>query len=209
MPEDAVTRYGFQKLEWHFIPASAPHMGGLWEAGVKNCKSHLKKIAGQIRHTFEEFSTILANIEACLNSRPLTPLSEDIDDFNALTPGHFLIGSSLLSPAEPEEVECKSSLLNRWRRLKFISQEFCRRWKSEYLKELHKRPKWKRAQDDLRLNDLVVVQNDALAPTDWRLGRVIKLHHGQDTRVRVVDLKTQCGIISRPVHKLVVLPRSE
>ncbi|XP_061391738.1 uncharacterized protein LOC133327189 [Musca vetustissima] len=194
MKDDAITRYGFQKLEWHFIPASAPHMGGLWEAGVKSCKTHLKKISGQIRHTFEEFSTILAVIESCLNSRPLTQLSDNIDDLSALTPGHFLIGGSLLSPAEPEEVENKTSLQNRWRRVKLVSQEFCRRWKMEYLKELHKRTKWKKSQDNLQVNDLVVLHKDSMAPNEWRLGRVVKLHKGQDDRVRVVDLRTQNGM---------------
>ncbi|XP_058979117.1 uncharacterized protein LOC131802713 [Musca domestica] len=138
LKDKAISQYGQQQLEWHFIPAAAPHMGGLWEAGVKSCKTHLKKIAGQIHYTYEEFSTMLAAIEACLNSRPLTPQSENIDDLTALTPGHFLIGSSLLSPAEPEEIPTKTSLLNRWRKLKVIQQEFCRRWKSDYLKELHK-----------------------------------------------------------------------
>ncbi|XP_073841215.1 uncharacterized protein [Musca autumnalis] len=209
LKDDSLTRYGFQKLDWHFIPAAAPHMGGLWEAGVKSCKSHLKKIAGQIRHTFEEFATILAHIEACLNSRPLTPLTDSVDDLGVLTPGHFLIGGPLLSPAEPEEVETKTSLLNRWRRLKLIAQEFCRRWKSEYLKELHKRTKWKMAQNDLRMDDIVVLPSDNLAPNEWRLGRVVKLHLGQDDRVRVVDIKTLNGVITRPVHKLVLLPRPE
>ncbi|XP_058975815.1 uncharacterized protein LOC131801289 [Musca domestica] len=207
--DDSVTRYGFQKLEWHFNPAAAPHMGGLWEAGVKSCKMHLKKISGQIRHTFEELSTILARIEACLNSRPLTSLTDGIDDPSALTPGHFLIGGPLLSLAEPDEVENKTSLLNRWRRIKLISQEFCRRWKMEYLKELHKRTKWKVAQNDLQLDDIVVLHSDSLAPNEWRMGRVVKLHFGQDNRVRVVDLKTLNGVITRPVHKLVLLPRPE
>ncbi|XP_061395654.1 uncharacterized protein LOC133331269 [Musca vetustissima] len=207
--ENAVMQYGHQRLEWHFIPAAAPHMGGLWEAGVKSCKIHLKKIAGQIRYTFEEFCTVLASIEACLNSRPLTPQSEDINDLTALTPGHFLIGSSLLSPAEPEEVPSKTAMLNRWRKLKVIQQEFCRRWKSDYLKELNKRNKWNRPSPNLELNDLVVLSQEMGSPNDWRLGRVIELHPGSDGHVRVVDLKTSSGVLRRPVHKLVLLPRSQ
>lgn len=207
--DESVAKYGFQKLEWHFIPAAAPHMGGLWEAGVKSCKTHLKKMSGQIRHTFEEFATILAAIEACLNSRPLTPMSDNIEDLSVLTPGHFLIGSPLLSPAEPEEIGSQAALLNRWRRLKVVQHDFCNRWKREYLKELHKRNKWKQPQEDLKLNDLVVLRTEALCPTEWRLGRVIKLYHGSDNRVRVVDLKTQAGIITRPIHKLVLLPKGE
>ncbi|XP_073820658.1 uncharacterized protein [Musca autumnalis] len=207
--EKATIRYEHHQLEWNFIPASAPHMGGLWEAGVKSCKTHLKKIAGQIRYTYEEFSTILAAIEACLNSRPLTPQSENIDDLTALTPGHFLTGSSLLSPAEPEEIPSKTALLNRWRKLKVIQQEFCRRWKSDYLKKLHKRNKWKRPSLNLDLNDLVVLSQEMGSPQEWRLGRVVKLYPGPDGHVRVVDVKTSSGILKRPVHKLVLLPQSQ
>lgn len=206
--EKAISHFGQQKLEWHFIPASAPHMGGLWEAGVKSCKNHLKKIAGQIHYTYEEFSTILAAIEACLNSRPLTQQSENIDDLTALTPGHFLTGCSLLSPAEPEEIPTKTALLNRWRKLKVVQQEFCRRWKSDYLKELQKRNKWKYPSQNLNLGDLVVLSQEMGSPNEWRLGRVIKLYPGQDRHVRVVDLKTALGVIRRPVHKLILLPRS-
>lgn len=77
---------------WKFIPVASPHFGGLWEAGVKAVKSHLKKTLSETTLTFEEFCTVLYQVEACLNSRPLTPLSNDPKDLQALTPGHFLIG---------------------------------------------------------------------------------------------------------------------
>ncbi|XP_075157807.1 uncharacterized protein LOC142231072 [Haematobia irritans] len=63
--------YQFQQLSWQFIPAGAPHMGGLWEAAVKSFKTHFRKHASGFKFTFEEFSTVLSRIEACLNSRPM------------------------------------------------------------------------------------------------------------------------------------------
>ncbi|XP_037810628.1 uncharacterized protein LOC119602902 [Lucilia sericata] len=172
-----VEKYGHQRLKWHFIPAAAPHMGGLWEAGVKSFKMHFKKMAGQLKYTFEEFSTLLATIEACLNSRPLGPLSENVDDLSALTPAHFLIGSAMLTPVEPEELNSPMSIINRWRKVKAMQQDICRRWKDEYLKELHKRNKWKFPEKNLKENDLVVLRSEPLCPTEWRLGRIIKIYH--------------------------------
>ena len=206
MEVTAVLNYSHQPLKWHFIPASAPHMGGLWEAGVKSVKMHLKKTAGQIKYTFEEFATLLASIEACLNSRPLGPLSEDPEELLALTPGHFLIGSAISSPAEPEEVDSPLSIVNRWKKVKAMHYTLCRRWKEEYLQELHKRNKWKTPQIDLKVDDLVVLRNEPICPTAWRLGRVLRLFPGSDSKVRVVELKTQSGIIKRPIHKLVKIP---
>lgn len=83
--------------DWKFIPPRTPHQGGIWESGIKSMKHHLKRVIGTNRLTFEEMSTILAKIEACLNSRPLCPLNDDPDDLEVLTPGHFLIGRPLLS----------------------------------------------------------------------------------------------------------------
>lgn len=94
-----------QEINWHFNPASSPHMGGLWEAGVKSFKYHFRRIASNLKYNFEEFSTLLARIEACLNSRPLCPLSDDVSSLDALTPGHFLVGGPILSPPEPEIAE--------------------------------------------------------------------------------------------------------
>ena len=83
-----------QRIKWEFIPERAPHFGGLWEAAVKSIKKHLFCIVGTVILTFEEMTTVLTQIEACFNSRPLTSLPCDDDGvLQALTPGHFLIGS--------------------------------------------------------------------------------------------------------------------
>ena len=88
------------QIEWHFMPQKASHFGGLWEAGVKSVKYHLRRVVGDVGLTFEEMSTVLCQIEACLNSRPLTAISTDPSDLQALTPGHFLIGEPLNRPSK-------------------------------------------------------------------------------------------------------------
>lgn len=181
-------------------------MGGLWEAGVKSFKQHFRKIAGASKYTFEEFQTLLSRIEACLNSRPISPISENPSDIAALTPGHFLIGSPILIPIDPSLHEVPISMCNRWQKLKVIHQNFCTRWKNEYLKELHKRNKWKKPEDDVHENMLVVIKDENLPPNCWRLGRIQKVFPGHDKRVRIAEVVTQKGTLLRPVTKLVVLP---
>lgn len=77
-------------IEWHWNCPSWPSAGGIWERSIRSLKQHLKRVIGEQALTFEEYSTILAQIEASLNSRPLCPISEDIDDIDFLTPAHFL-----------------------------------------------------------------------------------------------------------------------
>ncbi|GFW14063.1 integrase catalytic domain-containing protein [Trichonephila clavipes] len=90
-PDENLAKYFMsENIDWKFIPPKSPHFGGLWEAGVKSVKHHLKRAIGNLHFTFEEFETIMIQVEGILNSRPLTPLSSDADNFDVLTPGHFL-----------------------------------------------------------------------------------------------------------------------
>lgn len=88
------------KITWSTIPARAPHFGG-WESGVKLMKHHLKRILGNIRLTFEDFNTLIIEIEAIVNSRPLWAVPTQPSEQEALTPGHFLISKPLNMLPEP------------------------------------------------------------------------------------------------------------
>jgi hypothetical protein len=109
---------------WSFIPSYTPHFGGLWEAGVKSVKSLLLKAIEPRTLTFGEMTTYLAQVEACLNSRPLTPLSSDASDITALTPAHFLVGSTLRLVPEPPIDEDPSRIIVRWRQVQHAQQCF-------------------------------------------------------------------------------------
>ncbi|GBM30124.1 hypothetical protein AVEN_106805-1 [Araneus ventricosus] len=91
--EDFIASEG---IVWHFNPPhiATPHFGGLWEAGIKSLKSHLKRVVGNTVLYTEEFSTLVTQVEAVLNSRPFCNLSSDPNDDFVLTPSHFLVGSS-------------------------------------------------------------------------------------------------------------------
>ncbi|XP_029161120.1 uncharacterized protein LOC114932873 [Nylanderia fulva] len=94
-----------ENTAWHFIPPAAPQFGGLWEAAVRSVKHHIKRAIGTHTLTFEEITTLLCRIELFLNSRPIASVSDALDDYTALTPGHFLIGASLSSIPEPSLLE--------------------------------------------------------------------------------------------------------
>ena len=120
-------------------------MGFLWEAGVKSFKAHIRNIGGPFKYTVEEFSALLARIEACLNSRPISSQSDDPSDLSALTPGHFLTGGPVLAPLDPLTTETPISVADCWQRLKIIHKDFYLRWTNEYLRELQRRTKWKKS----------------------------------------------------------------
>lgn len=88
-------RIAHKGIEWHFIPPSAPHFGGVWERMVQEVKKLLKvKLWGTSRPTENELKLALAEIEFILNSRPLTHIPLDVKDDEPLTPNHFLMGES-------------------------------------------------------------------------------------------------------------------
>lgn len=193
-------------VTWHFIPPSSPHFGGLWEAGVKSTKYHLKRILNGTKLTFEEISTVLAQIEATLNSRPLSPLSTDPNDVTPLTPSHFLVGDVVKLPPEPSLLHLKENRLDRWQRIQQLQQNFWIRWKQEYLNRLQERPKWKKQQPNIEVGELVIIKEANLPPAKWLLGRVVKTHKGKDGLVRVVTLRTQDKTFMRPIAKICKLP---
>ncbi|UYV74036.1 hypothetical protein LAZ67_11001902 [Cordylochernes scorpioides] len=132
-----------EHITWHFIPPSAPNFGGIWEAGIKSLKYHLLRCLKSAVLNFEELNTLTSQIEACLNSRPLYPMSSDPNDFNPLTPGHFLIGRPLTALTEPS-YHPNDNYLTRWKLIQKARDVFWQRWSREYLNNLQQRSKWKK-----------------------------------------------------------------
>ncbi|KAJ0169355.1 hypothetical protein K1T71_015239 [Dendrolimus kikuchii] len=127
---------------WHFIPPHSPNFGGLWEAGIKSIKFHLKRVIGDATLTYEELSTVLTQIEACLNSRPLARLDTESDAIEALTPGHFLVGEPLVTAPDYNFEASNLSCLRRWQLTQIMMQNFWKRWSQEYLTKFLHRYKW-------------------------------------------------------------------
>lgn len=195
-------------IEWHFIPPSAPHFGGIWEAGIKSMKSHLIRVIGKQILTYEELNTVLCQIESILNSRPITPLSSDPNDFSALTPGHFLTLEPLTAIPDEDLTSLNINRLTRWQLLQRIQQDIWRRWQRDYLCILQNRGKWLEPTTVPQLGTLVLIKDDTTHPLQWRLGRITALYPGSDGVARVADVNTCNGLLKRPLTKLCPLPMS-
>ncbi|XP_044019459.1 uncharacterized protein LOC122859841 [Aphidius gifuensis] len=165
---------------WHFNPPGAPHMGGKWEALIKSTKYHLKRTIGESKMTYEEASTLLTQIEAILNSRPLEPLSDDPDDLQTLTPGHFLTGTSLMAVPEPCLLDLSTSRLSRWQFIQQITQQFWSQWSSQYLQRQQSISKWHHVNNKIQVGSLILISDERAPPCRWPLGRVTKLLPGTD-----------------------------
>ncbi|XP_063992892.1 uncharacterized protein LOC135170764 [Diachasmimorpha longicaudata] len=161
--------------------------------------------------TYEELNTLIIQIEAQLNSRPLCALSDDLDDYRALTPGHFIIGEPINAFPEPSLINQKMEGLTRWKMIARIAQQFWDRWSRECMHQYQTIYKWKRSTDDIKVGTLVIIIDERYPPTKWPLGRVSRVHQSDDNLTSVVDITTGAGganTYTRHINKVVPLPVS-
>lgn len=206
LKQDLSSEMANSGINFNFIPAYTPHFGGLWESAVKSIKHHLRRILGLAHLTYEEMSTCLIQVEAILNSRPLTPLSTDPSDLYPLTPAHFLIGRSLTSLPHPQVSNQNVSSLKRYQRIEHLKQQFWNRFSNEYIFYLQQRTKWTDSDGMLEEGTMVVLKEKLAPPLMWPLGRIVRLIPGRDGISRVADVKTKKGIVRRAYNTICPLP---
>ena len=121
-------------------------MGGIWERMVRSVKEVMTGLVGKKTLTDPQLSTLLTEVENVLNTRPLTHVSDDVNDLEALTPNHILLGKhrNWASIAGVDERDFSSR--RRYRQVQALASMFWTRWKAEYLPTLTKRGKWKNAK---------------------------------------------------------------
>ena len=195
-----------KKIQWKFIAEKAPWWGGFYERLVKSVKTPLKKLFAKAMLDAEQLTTILAEIEAQLNSRPLTYLGADPDDYSVITPAQILIGRNLqVCPTKDTHVSEQTSraLTKRFQYHQRLVNGFWKRWHAEYLKSLTPLKKWYKIGREIRKGDLVLVSEDRVARGQWSRARVEDTHTGRDGLVRSVTLRTSSGSVTRrPVQRL-------
>ncbi|XP_058789062.1 uncharacterized protein LOC131663025 [Phymastichus coffea] len=195
-----------ERIEWNFNPPLSPHFGGLWEAVVKSFKNHLNRIITNQKLTFEQMDTLLKEIAAILNSRPLYAISTDPNDPLAVTPAHILIGRPFNFLPENDFVSVPDNRLTTYQFITKVRQDFWKRWHKEYLYELQVRQKWLHSNIELKPGLVVVLLEDNPSCVRWPLGVVEEVHPGSNGIARVARVKIASGTYKRNITRMCVLP---
>ena len=190
-------------IQWDFNPPLAPHFGGAWERMIQTAKRTLLIILGSQKLTLDFFTTILAETELMLNSRPLTHVADQPENEEPLTPNHFLLHRPYanLPPGVFDSSEQPLSFKS-WKEIQKMTNHIWKRLLKEYLPTLHPRGKWSTAQPQLQVGDLVWILRDFTPRGIWPLGRITATHPGRDGVVRVCTVKTTYGTFDRPAVSL-------
>ena len=170
-----------------------PWWGGFWERLVKSIKNAFRYCLGRAGLTSEELRTLVPEIEAVINRRPITYVSDERDDPQPLQPVNFLLspGPPPMNPSSPNQ-----QLIGRWKHRQSVLQALWKQWRTEYLGDIHR---WSISAfgkglpvvGDIVLVDPYHITNRALFP----LGIITELIPGTDGHVRAVYVRVNGKIL--------------
>ena len=203
------------------VPSSS-HMGGVWERQIRTVRSVLSPLLQNngLQLDDESLRTFMCEVEAIINSRPLTvDLLNDPGSLSPLTPNHLLTMKTKVVLSPPGVFPAADKFCRkRWRRVQHLANEFWSRWRKEYLLSLQQRQKWTMSRKDVGVDDIVIIKDDNAPRSRWQLARVCAVNRSSDGRVRTVKLALadacldkkgmrvkEVKFLERPVQKLVLL----
>ena len=201
-------------IEWRFIVKRAPWHGGFWERLIGLTKSTLKKVIGKNRITDGQLHTIITDVEAALNDRPLTYVSTEKSDSEPITPSHLLFGRRIIpfpieNPPELDEEDdptftlTPANIIEAVQLKSKVIHDFWGRWKHEYLsalREFHQHTSGKN-RDIIKPGDVVIVHDDKPRLL-WNLAVVESLIRGDSGNVYSANIRTSQGKPNRPIRTL-------
>ncbi|XP_062555750.1 uncharacterized protein LOC134220664 [Armigeres subalbatus] len=193
------------ETEWVFNPPMAPHMGGSWERLIRTVKKNMLSVCTTKNLSDEVLRNLLTEIENVVNSRPLTHVPVDDDSGPALTPNHFLVGSSNGSKPLTDIDNTGHALKQNLCTSQILANLYWKRWVSDYLPEITRRSKWFQPTKPIVVGDIVVIAGPRSPRNCWPKGRVISTTPSRDGQTRSATVKTISGVYERPVAKLAIL----
>nr|CAB3263155.1 uncharacterized protein LOC104265735 [Phallusia mammillata] len=195
-------------IEWAFNPPTASHMGGVWERLIRSVRKILSALMSEQTPNDETLITFMVEVEAKLNSRPLTPVTMDTESDEPLTPNHLvLLGHCDTLP--PGVFDKKDNYVRRrWRQVQYLANQFWSRWVNEYLPTLQVRQTWTVPERNLAHDDLVLLADNSVSRGRWLTGRVVDTYPAEDGSVRTLLVKTKNGTLKRPIAKLCLIRKA-
>ena len=190
--QEQINDFLLQKnVKWTFNPPSGSHHGGAWERCIRTVRKVMQALLREQQLDEEALSTLMCEVEAVVNGRPITKLSDDPRDSEPLTPNHLILLRS--GPSLPPGVFCKQDTYakRRWRQVQYMVNVFLHRWLREYLQSLQRRHTWYVRQRNYKVDDVVLVLDESKPRNNWPLGRVTEVYVNVDDKpVRSVKIKT-------------------
>ena len=174
-------------LQWIFTPADAPWQNGVTEALIRSVKRAIEFSVGENALTFSELQTVLFEIANLLNERPIVRHPTSPEDGAYLCPNDLLLGRATSRiPNGPFDENANTR--KRFTFVQTIVYTFWKRWNSNYFPSLMLRQRWHTSHRNLKIGDVVLIQDSNLVRGNWKLGRVSIVYPGADGKVRRVDV---------------------
>ena len=184
-----------RQVDWQFIMERAPWWGGFWERLVRSVKRCLKKSVGRSLLTFEELRTLVVEIEATLNNRPLTYIYDDEEGLSySLTPADLIYGRQIATMPHQRHCNVISTFQSLTKRARYhfrLLEGFTKQWRKEYLlglREYH-RNRTGAIEQSIRVGDIVVLKEEGSARCWWKLAKVTELLKSRDNLVRSAKIQ--------------------
>ncbi len=194
-----------REIQWIFNTPGASHHGGAWERQIRTVRKVLNSVLRQQVLDDDGLHTLFCEVESIINDRPITKMSDDPNDLEALTPNHLLLmrKQASLPPGvfKKDEVYAK----RRWKQIQYLTDLFWHRWTLEYLPLLQERQRWSRLKRNFEIGDIVLIMVSSAPQNSWMMGRIIKTMPDSKGNVRSVGVQTKSSTLNRPISKICLL----
>ena len=171
-------------ITWKFQPPASPHWGGVHESLVKSVKKALYRTLAPLKGgtkrsnpTDLQLCALMVEVERFVNSRPITYVSSDPEDLEALTPYHFWLHRR--SPVIPLGDYSRPNFQDRFRQTQHMANLVWQQWIKLYLPTLISRKKWQKEERNIKVNDVVLISEPSKIRGEWKLGRVVETYPGK------------------------------
>ncbi|XP_052762426.1 uncharacterized protein LOC128205059 [Mya arenaria] len=205
-----------KNIQWVFNPPHAPHMGGVWERLIGVVKRILNSILSEASYknlTHDVLSTLMAEVTAIVNARPIVPVSTDGSAPEILSPSSILTQKWDFNLHQFEHLSFADSYRVAWKNVQFLANQFWHHWRFEYLQLLQPRRKWNVEQRNIREGDVVLVKDSDVVRNQWPYGIVEKVFASEDGKVRKLSVRMQrdgqTTTLTRPITEVVLLVGNE